>query len=135
MHTYFIAYIATAVTFLAIDALWLGVIIKDFMQSHLGELLREEPDLMIAAGFYLVYAIGIVIFAIKPALADQNWHLALIYGALFGFMCYGTYDMTNLATLKNWPVSVVVVDIAWGTFLTAFSAVIGYFAVQKFIQT
>ena len=131
MQTYLTAYIAAIVIFLAIDALWLGVIAKNFMASQLGDLLKDQPNLAVAAGFYLLYAVGIVVFAIKPALAADNWHLALMYGALFGFMCYGTYDFTNWATIKNWPVPMVFVDVLWGTVLTGVTATLAYFVTQK----
>lgn len=132
--TYFIAYIGTALVFLALDAVWLGVIAKNFFVENIGHLMRDNISLSIAAGFYLVYAIGIVIFAIKPALDAENVKIAILYGALFGFFSYGTYEMTNFATLKDWPVKVVLTDLAWGTFLTAISAAAGYFAVQGFMK-
>jgi len=132
---YCVAYIGVALVFLSVDALWLGVIITDFMQSHLSHLLADQTNLMIAALFYLFYAGGIVLFAVKPALEAKSLKIALIYGGVFGLLCYGTYDLTNLATLKDWPVQVVVVDMAWGTFLTALSAGAGFTAVQKFSTT
>lgn len=132
--TYLIAYIATAVVFLSIDAVWLGVVAKSFFSSNIGHLMTSNVNLIAAAGFYLLYAVGIVFFAIKPALDNESLKTALLYGALFGFFCYGTYEMTNFATLKDWPVKVVIVDMAWGTFLTAMSAGAGYFVVQNFIK-
>jgi len=127
-----IAYIATSVVFLGIDSVWLGVVAKDFYREKLGGLMLENVNLGIAAVFYLFYTIGIVFFAIKPALEAQNVFLALGYGALFGFLAYGTYDFTNMATLKNWPYLVSFVDIAWGTFITAISAVIGFWITSYF---
>ncbi len=129
---YLAAYVATAVVFLFIDYLWLGHIAKNFYFSRLGDLLADKPNLGVAAVFYAVYVIGVVIFAVGPALQSGTWKTALIYGALFGFFCYATYDMTNLATLKNWPVTVAVVDTIWGTVLTGFSALIGYLIVRQF---
>jgi len=128
---YLAAYIATAVVFLFIDYLWLAHIAKNFYSSRLGHLLADNPNLGVAAVFYAVYVIGVVIFAVAPALQSGTWKTALIYGALFGFFCYATYDMTNLATLKNWPVTVVVVDVIWGTVLTGTSAVLGYLIVKQ----
>ncbi len=127
---YLIAYIATAVVFFAIDFVWLAKVAKSFYWSRLGGLLRDKPNLAAASGFYAVYLIGIVIFAVVPALQAQSWTTALVYGALFGFFAYATYDMTNLATLKGWSVSVAVVDIAWGTALTGASATFGYLLTQ-----
>jgi len=128
---YLAAYIATAVVFLFIDYLWLAHIAKNFYSSRLGHLLADNPNLGVAAVFYAVYVIGVVIFAVAPALQSGTWKTALIYGALFGFFCYATYDMTNLATLKNWPVTVAVVDVIWGTALTGTSAVLGYLIVKQ----
>ncbi|MEM1307807.1 MAG: DUF2177 family protein, partial [Pseudomonadota bacterium] len=80
-----------------------------------------------------VYCIGIVIFAVAPALTSGQWTTAALYGALFGFFCYATYDMTNLATLRDWPLRMSLVDIAWGTVLTGFAATSGFFATRALI--
>ena len=127
MIRYLAAYVATVVAFLAIDFVWLTRIAKHFYADRLGKLLREKPNLVAASGFYALYVVGIVIFAVSPALADGSALTAFIRGALFGFFAYATYDMTNFATLRHWPLSVTVVDIAWGTALTGTSALIGYF--------
>jgi len=128
---YLAAYLVTAVIFLFIDFLWLGYIAKSFYFSRLGDLLADKPNLAVAAVFYAVYVIGVVIFAVGPALQSGTWKTALIYGALFGFFCYATYDFTNLATLKDWPVTVAVVDVIWGTVLTGVSALLGYVIVRQ----
>jgi uncharacterized membrane protein len=128
--TYIFAYFATAVSFLAIDFIWLGFIAKDFYRREIGSLLLEKFNMAAAVGFYLIFVVGILIFAVLPALQAGSWKTALIYGALFGFFTYATYDMTNLATLKGWSVSVVVVDMAWGAFLTGVAALAGYFATR-----
>lgn len=130
MSEHMIAYFITAVTFLALDFLWLTRIAKPFYFSRLGHLLRERPRLGIAALFYAFYVIGIVIFAISPALGAGSADQALLYGALFGFFAYATYDITNYATLKNWPQSVTLLDIAWGTTLTGVSAYVGTLGTQ-----
>jgi len=124
--SWIVAYAATAVVFLAADALWLGVLAKGFYARQLGPLLREQPDFAVAALFYLVYAGAVVLFAVMPALQAGSWRLALGYGAALGFVAYGTYDMTNLATLKDWPIAVSLVDLAWGTAVTAVCALAGY---------
>jgi len=128
---YLAAYVVTAIIFLFIDFLWLGHIAKTFYFSRLGELLLDKPNLGVAAVFYAVYVIGIVIFAVGPALQSGSWKTALLYGALFGFFCYATYDMTNLATLKGWPVTVAIVDTIWGTVLTGASALLGFLIVKQ----
>lgn len=133
MIQYFVAYATTAVVFLVIDLLWLSQIAKSFYASRLGDLLLEQPNVGIAVGFYLMYVLGILIFAVIPALKSDEMQTALIYGCLFGFFAYATYDLTNLATLKGWPVMVAVVDIAWGTAVTGVSAVSGFLLTRTFL--
>ncbi len=132
MTKYLIAYAGAAVLFFAVDLIWLGVVAKNFYRSALGELLLEQPNMLAATLFYLVFVAGVVIFAVAPALASQNAWRALLLGALFGLFTYGTYDMTNLATLKGWPIKVVIVDIVWGSVLTGAAALAGYGAVRLF---
>ncbi|MFD0916119.1 DUF2177 family protein [Pseudahrensia aquimaris] len=122
---YLIAYIATLIVFFIIDFIWLGTVAQSFYQKQIGPLLLDEFRIGVAAAFYSVYIIGIVYFAIRPALEANNLGLALLNGALFGFFCYATYDFTNLATLKGYTTTVALVDITWGTFLTASSAFLG----------
>lgn len=132
MTKYLIAYGATMLVFFAIDFVWLGVVAKDFYRERLGALMLEQVNLPVAAVFYLIYIVGIVVFAISPALQGGSWKTALMLGGLFGFIAYGTYDVTNLATLRGWPVSVVIVDMAWGTVLTGVSATLGYAITRYF---
>lgn len=132
---FIIAYLVTAVVFLIIDYLWLGIVMKDYFQSQLGHLMAEEVNLSIAALFYLFYAAGIVFLCINPALADGNWTKAMINGAVLGFLAYGAYDVTNAATLRDWPMMMSVMDVAWGTGLTALSSVAGYFAVNAYLSS
>ena len=121
------AYVVTAIVFLGIDYLWLSRVAKSFYFDRLGDMVLDKPKMGAAALFYAVYVIGIVIFAVAPALKGPGGATtAALYGALFGFFAYATYDMTNYATLKNWPVAITVVDIAWGTVLTGVSALAGY---------
>jgi uncharacterized membrane protein len=134
MSKYLIAYAGTTVVFFAIDMIWLSVIARNFYRNALGDMLLEQPNMMAAALFYSVFIVGIVIFCVAPALTAQSWLRALSLGALFGFFTYATYDMTNLATLKGWPVRVVIVDIIWGTVLTGLSAAAGYGAVSAFTR-
>ncbi len=125
--SYAVAYAATAVVFLGIDFVWLSTVATGFYRSRIGALLLEQPNLPVAGLFYLFYVGGIVHFAVMPALHGANWATALLNGALLGLIAYGTYDITNLATLKNWSVSVSVVDMIWGTALTGLAATCGYF--------
>jgi uncharacterized membrane protein len=123
---YIVAYIATAVVFFIADFVWLGVVMKAFYRDRLGALMAEQVNIPVAGLFYLAFVLGIVIFAVAPALAAGSWGRALLFGALFGFFAYGTYDMTNWATLRDWPAAVSIVDLAWGTVLTGVSATAGY---------
>lgn len=116
-----IALVLTAVTFGALDAVWLNSMYTRLYQPEIGELLgplRWAPALT----FYLLYIIGIQIFAIAPALASGKWVTAMVYGALFGFFCYATYDLTNHATMKIWSLKVTILDIIWGTVATGSAA-------------
>jgi len=131
---FLIAYIVTVIVFLAIDFIWLGFIMKDAFQNNLGHLMADKPNLGIAAGFYIFYVVGLVFFAVMPALDKQSILVALGYGAFFGFCAYATYEMTNLATLKNWPVKIAIADMAWGAFLSGISATAGYYAVTFFTK-
>jgi len=126
------AYAAGVATFLAVDLLWLSVIARDIYRREIGALLLERPLVAPAAAFYLVYVAGVVVFAVNPALASSNWTTAALNGALLGLLCYGTYDVTNLATLRNWSSTIVVVDIAWGTLLTALTATVAYLVAARF---
>lgn len=110
-------YLATIPVFFAIDMVWLGYLARNFYQSNLRHLLSPEVNWPAAFLFYFIYIAGILLFAVKPGLEAQSLGRACLWGALFGFFTYATYDLTNLATLQNWPVKVVVVDILWGTTL------------------
>jgi uncharacterized membrane protein len=130
MRTTLVAYGATALTFLVLDAIWLSSMVGSFYRPRLGALLLEQPRLEVAVPFYLLYVAGVVLFAVLPALRGQDWTTALWLGAALGLFAYGTYDLTNLATLRGWSASVTVVDMAWGAFVTAASAVAGLLAVR-----
>ncbi|PIQ49167.1 MAG: hypothetical protein COW03_06410 [Cytophagales bacterium CG12_big_fil_rev_8_21_14_0_65_40_12] len=120
------SYLLTTLVFFAIDLVWLGVIAKNLYNKHLGGLLAEQVNWTAAIVFYLLFIIGIFIFAILPAVEKESFKNALIYGALFGFFTYATYDLTNLATLKGWPIKIVFIDIIWGSVLTAAVSISGY---------
>ena len=124
------AYFATALVFFAIDYVWLTRVATRFYFERLGHVLLEKPLLGPAAAFYAVYVVGIVIFAVAPALKDGSGITALVYGALFGFFAYATYDMTNYATIKDWSLTVSIVDTLWGSFLTGTSAYLGYYGAR-----
>ena len=132
MKTFMIAYGTSALTMLALDSVWLTLTSQRLYRAQLGELMRPGFDLPPAAVFYLLYLVGIVVFAVQPALAQQSWGVALRLGALLGLVAYATYDLTNQATLRGWPVAITIADLCWGTFLTATAATAGYFAARHF---
>lgn len=124
------AYLGALVTFLILDAIWLGLIMKNRYTSQLAHLMRENPNWAAAGIFYLVYLAGVVFLAVRPALAAGSGSLALLYGAVLGLLAYGTYEMTNYATLRDWPLGIVAMDILWGTLLTAVAAWAGFLLAQ-----
>lgn len=119
----------TVPVFFLIDMLWLGVIAKDFYQSQMEVTVNWTAAII----FYLMYIVGIIIFAVAPALKTGDWMTALVWGALFGFFTYATYDLTNLATLKDWPLKLVFVDIIWGTVLGSSVATASYYLGKTFL--
>ena len=124
---YIYLYIITFVVFLAIDFIWLNFIAKNIYATKIGHLLAENPKLFPALIFYLVFIVGVIIFAVFPGYEAQNIWKTVMLGALFGFLTYSTYDLTNLATLKNWPVSVTIIDLIWGTSISTVTSVAGYY--------
>ena len=133
IKTILISYLLTMVVFLIVDLAWLGFIAKNLYQKYLGNLLSDKVNWTAAIIFYLIYVIGVSIFAIYPSVNKNSASSALLLGALLGFFAYATYDLTNLATLKGWPVSIVFIDIAWGIVLTAIVSLSGYYIV-KFVN-
>ena len=119
-------YLVTVPIFFVIDLIWLGVVAKSFYQRHLGYLLRPQVNWPAAIVFYLVFIVGILIFAVLPALQARSAMHALGYGALFGFFTYATYNLTNLSTVRGWPLMITVVDLAWGTAFCGIVAWISY---------
>jgi uncharacterized membrane protein len=128
-----VAYVATALVFCMLDFIWLGFVAKGYYQSQVGGLLLEKPNLAVAAAFYALYIVGVLVFAVVPALDAGHWGRALLYGALFGFFAYATYDLTNLATLKGWSAGVALLDLAWGAAVTGAAATSGYFVTRAIV--
>ena len=123
---YIIGYIATGISFAIIDSFWLRTMYTRLYQPEIGAVLMKGMRLGPAVAFYLLYILGMMIFAVGPAMASGKWQTALINGAMFGFFCYMTYDLTNFATLKVWSMKVTILDMIWGTFLTGSAAAAGY---------
>ncbi|MBU1174434.1 MAG: DUF2177 family protein [Alphaproteobacteria bacterium] len=124
------AYAATAVCFFAFDFVWLTMATDRLYKPLLGPLLAAEPSLPVAGLFYVFYVVGLVVFAVLPAVSSGSWLMAIGLGALLGLVAYGTYDITNLATLRDWPLTVTLIDLAWGTFVSAAAALAGYAALR-----
>ena len=110
---------------------WLGLVANNFYKSQIGSLMKPDINWTAAILFYLLFILGLVVFVIAPAVEKGSWMYALIFGAFFGFITYATYDLTNLATLKDWPLLVTIVDLAWGTALGTLVSIITYFIAGK----
>lgn len=117
--------------FVAIDMVWLGFVAKNFYRTQIGFLMKSDVNWPAAILFYLLFIVGLVLFVIVPAIEKNSWTHALLYGALFGLITYATYDLTNLATLKDWPILVTIVDLAWGATLAAAVSSATYFIARK----
>ena len=126
MLKYLAVYFSFLLTFLVIDFIWLLGIAKNMYRDDMGSLMASEPKLLAGLGFYLLYALGASIFVILPAISKQSWIYAVQYGALFGFFCYMTYDLTNLAVIRDFPTRLAFIDMAWGSAVTAVTAGFAY---------
>ena len=127
----FAIYLSFLVALIAIDLVWLLGIAKNLYRDQMGDLMASEPKLIAGLAFYLIYALGVCIFVIAPALSKQSLIYALQYGALFGLFCYMTYDLTNLAVIRNFPAQLALIDIAWGSFVTALCAGLAYWVGSR----
>ena len=135
MITYVTAYAAAFVAFVAADMVWLGLMVNRVYRPALGDILIPGVNLPPAIIFYLLFPVGLLIFAVLPALKSESTAMALGYGALFGFFTYATYDLSNYATLRNWTVQVTAIDMAWGTVLGAIAALVAYLVTAKVAGT
>lgn len=123
-------YFVPFIVFFLIDLLWLGFLAKDLYRKHLGDFMADKTNWPAAIIFYLIFIGGLVYFAVNPAIESGNWLEALKLGAIYGFITYVTYDLTNLATLKDWPVMISIIDIAWGTFLNTATVTLSFFIIR-----
>ncbi len=124
-------YLIALPVFIVIDMIWLVLVARDFYKNQIGFLMRTDVNWLAAIIFYLLFIAGLVTFVISPAIEKHSWVNALLYGALFGLITYATYDLTNLATLKDWPVLVTIVDLIWGSVLAASISAITYFISNR----
>lgn len=130
MTSWIVQYAVAAAAFCLIDFVWLGTIAKQVYADRMGHLLADKPNVAAAVVFYAIFVAGLVYFVIHPAVADGSWQRALFVGAFFGLVTYATWDLTNLAVLKDFPLSIVPIDMAWGTFLAASVSTTTYVVVQ-----
>ena len=123
---FFKLYLVALLIFLVIDMVWLGLIAKNFYRQHISHLMKASVNWLAAGIFYPLFIIGLVLFVISPAIKNNSYWQAIVFGALFGMIAYAAYDLTNLATLKGWPVLMTIIDISWGAVLSASVSVITY---------
>ncbi|MFB0958062.1 MAG: DUF2177 family protein [Clostridiaceae bacterium] len=127
-------YLITVVVFFVVDIFWLGVISKNLYKNYLGHLMAPQVNWTAAIIFYLLFIAGLVFFVIDPALAKSSFWYAVAAGGFFGLITYSTYDLTNLATIKDWPLNITIIDLMWGTFLNAATSGITYWIVTRFLK-
>jgi uncharacterized membrane protein len=118
MKTHITLYLIALAVFLPIDLLWIGVVARDFYRDSMGALMADRPRMAIGLIFYALFLVGLVIFGMRAGIAANDWKPAALWGALFGFFCYATYDLTCLAVMKDYPVKLALVDLAWGTIIS-----------------
>ncbi|HQG55784.1 MAG TPA: DUF2177 family protein [Bacteroidales bacterium] len=127
-------YLIALPVFFVIDMIWLVLIARNFYKEQIGFIMKPEINWVAAILFYLLFIAGLVVFVISPAVEKRTWIHALGYGALFGLVTYATYDLTNLATLKEWPLKVTIIDLIWGALLASSVSVVTYFIAIKLFR-
>ncbi|MGM0688155.1 MAG: DUF2177 family protein [Bacillota bacterium] len=126
MLQFILLYLVVLGAFLVIDMIWLGLVARTFYRDQLGYIMSLKVNWPAAIIFYLLFIVGLIFFVVYPSIGRDSWVYAFFSGAFFGLICYATYDLTNLATLKDWPLKVTLVDLAWGSFLSAVLSLIGF---------
>lgn len=134
MIIYFRDYLITFVSFLLIDMVWLVFIAKDLYKKYLGYLMSPTVNWGAALLFYALFIVGILFFVVHPALEKDQIQYALMAGALFGLITYATYDLTNLATIKDWPVTITIIDLIWGTSVSALTSTLSFWVIKRFFM-
>ena len=135
MITFLKLYALSFASLLAIDALWLTKIAPKLYKSNLGHLMADSPNLVAAGLFYLVYIVGVVVFVVQPAYDRESLGYALTRGALFGLVAYSTFDLTGMAVFKDWPAKITIIDLVWGTVLTALVSLLATYLALKFFKS
>lgn len=124
-------FIVTLIVFFTIDIVWLAFVAKKIYKEQLGFIMSDKPNVLAALAFYLIFIVGLLFFVINPAIEKESFMSALLVGMLFGFVTYSTYDLTNLATLANWPLKITIIDLIWGTSLGGLVSSISYMILTK----
>lgn len=127
-------YLLTLVVFLGLDSIWLSQIAPKLYKHYIGFLLADNPNLIAALAFYLLFAAGMVYLALLPALKKKSLATGILNAATLGLVCYATFDLTNLSVIKNWPVAISLIDMLWGTVLSTISIIVAYKISEKFIK-
>lgn len=135
MKRYLATFLTMMIVMIVLDFVWLSVIAQPMYQHGIGHLMAKQPNLLFAGLFYLVYVVGLIFFTIKPYAAKKCVYKTTLSAAFFGFFVYASYDLTNLALLMNWPVNLAVIDVAWGVFISSFSATLGKYVLDKLTVT
>ncbi|MDO7975759.1 DUF2177 family protein [Oceanotoga teriensis] len=125
-------YVISFIVFFIIDILWLGLIAKNIYNKYLGYIIKDNFNWIAAIIFYIIFIIGIQFFVLNPAIEKQSVFYAFLVGGIFGFITYSTYDLTNLATIKQWPISITIIDIIWGSILSSLTSGISYLIINFF---
>ena len=131
MKQYIKNYLVAFMVFLVIDLIWLGLVSKDFYQQELGYIMSDSPNWVVAFIFYVIFIFGLLFFVLNPALKSGSFKEALLKGLFFGLISYATYNLTNYATLKDWPLSLTIVDLIWGTTLGGLVSSISFLIFNK----
>lgn len=124
-------FVITFIVFMTIDLIWLGVVAKNLYNKYLGYIMTKNINWMAAIIFYIIFVIGMLLFVIQPALAKDSVQYLILYGMAYGFVTYATYDLTNLATLKDWPLEITIIDLIWGTTLSTLTTYFSYLIINK----
>lgn len=135
MKRYLAAFLTIAIVMVALDFIWLGTVAEPIYHRGIGHLMATEPNLLFAALFYVVYVFGLIVFTLAPYAFKKGLRKTAFRAALFGFFVYASYDLTNLALLKNWPVNLAAIDITWGIFISCISATIGKWMLDRLTKT
>ena len=132
MTRHLAAWAAIVIVLMLLDLIWLGLIAKSIYRTGIGHLMADQARVGAALAFYVIFAAGLMFFAVMPTASEPGWGITALTAAVFGFVAYATYDLSNLATLREWPLSLALIDMAWGTLISCIAAVAGKLAMAQF---